>query len=362
MKRVLIFLVIVLISACSTTKPPMDPVLHVTPETGLVTARALPATSRIVNISINDFEADRDVASSIYLANSQVRSVEQRYLPYMLKQTLDRSGFWGAVRVLPSIDHGAELQVEGKILSSSGIALKLNIKVTDATGRVWLDRIYQDVSDDIDFVSEPNHFADPFQTLYNRIANDLQDLLTQLESEHHQQIVNTALIRYGQLLAEEAFSGYLREEEERVYLVGLPARDDPVFAGLLRVREAEYLFADSVDAHYESLFQRIGPTYAWWRYYSYELIRGNERLGQIDATRGASRGSWYAVERIYKTFKEAKMNQDALRELTDSFDRETAATTAEIAGRVIELKGSLDTQYEMWRKILSNMYRDEVGI
>ena len=65
------------------------------------------------------------------------------------------------------------------------------------------------------------------------------------------------------------------------------------------------------------------------------------------------------MERIYKTFKETKMNQDALRELSESFERETAATVAEVLGRVVELNGSLEQQYDTWRLILQAMYEAE---
>ena len=67
------------------------------------------------------------------------------------------------------------------------------------------------------------------------------------------------------------------------------------------------------------------------------------------------------MERVYKTFKDAKMNQDALRELTDSFDRETAPVVTEVAGRVVELSGSLQQQYALWRGILKDMYLEEIG-
>ena len=50
------------------------------------------------------------------------------------------------------------------------------------------------------------------------------------------------------------------------------------------------------------------------------------------------------------------MNQDALRELSESFGRETSAIRAEISGRVFELSGSLDQQYVAWRRILRSMY------
>ena len=56
------------------------------------------------------------------------------------------------------------------------------------------------------------------------------------------------------------------------------------------------------------------------------------------------------------------MNEDALRELTESFDRETAATLADVRGRVVRLEGTLDQQYAQWRRLLREMYQVETGV
>ena len=147
----------------------------------------------------------------------------------------------------------------------------------------------------------------------------------------------------------------------RVSLAGLPAANDPAFERIQRIRDSEYLFADSIDAHYESLQRQLGQTYAWWRYYSYELIMGNRRLETVDATRGATRGTYYSLNRVYETFRDSKMNEDALRELTDSFDRETEPTVTEIAGKVVQLHGTLDFQVDEWRRLLRQAWEQETG-
>lgn len=355
-------LTLVFLGSCASQPQTALPDLPLAEPISLVTAASGTSGRANLNVSIRIFDSDVAVASSVYQAAAQVRSVERRYLPFVLKSTLDRTRFWGAVRVMPRPDPSAEVLVEGRILESSGVELQLDVRVVDATGHVWIDQVYHDGADDIDYASDPNYVADPFQDIYNRIANDMHAVLAVIEDDEYEELLNIAMVRYGQTLSPDAFDRYVRREGERFVLSGLPAKDDPLLTGIQRVRDSEYLFADSVDAHYEGLYRTIGPTYAWWRYYGYELMMGNEKLEQIDATRGATRGSWYAMERIYKTFKEAKMNQDALRELTESFDRETAPISAEISGRLVELSGTLDAQYETWRRILGEMYRSELGL
>ena len=337
----------------SSVSDPVDVALVVFQDTQVQLAR--------LNLSIAVFDVKSEIESSIYSAKIQVSSVERRYLPFRLKETLDRAGFWGAVRVMPQADLNSEINVTGTVLFSDGVELRLQILAVDATGRVWLDRIYQDLTSDLDYSTDPSYQIDPFQDLYNRVSNDLSDSLGSYTKLDRDLLLNVAMLKYARELSPETFGRYLSEDMGVITLNGLPSEDDPLLQRVQRIRESEYLFADSVDQHYESLHKQIGPTYAWWRYYSYELIEGNRKLTKVDATRGATRGSWYAMERIYKTYKESKMNEDALRELTNSFDRETEPTVADLAGSVIRLTGTLDRQYEEWRRLLRELYRNETG-
>lgn len=308
-----------------------------------------------LGVSIRVFESALADPGLRDAASAEVRSVEHRYLPYVLKQTLDQSGFWGAVRVLPASDPGAEVSVRGKIIHSSGSHLSLQVTVVDSTMRTWFSREYHDAAHDLDYAADPNYLSDPFQDIFNQIANDMSSFLA--AGVAASEITSVAELRYGVALSPEVFNRFLSKSAEGFWqIAALPAESDPVLENIRRIRESEYLFADSVDAHYENLYRKLGPTYAWWRHYYYELKSGNERLGKIDPTRGASDGSWYAMERIYKTYKESKMNEDALRQLTASFDSETRPIVADISGRLVELEGTLEHQYRTWRRLLRAYY------
>ncbi len=359
--RVLPVLFLLLLTACSSSTPERreSPALPSSVEAQLKVAAEPPVLS--LNVGITVFDIQEPVENSLQGALKQVRSVEQRYVPYELKKTLDRSGYWGAVRVMPREDLSAEMNISGSVLESDGVVLKLAIKAIDASGRVWLDEIYEDAATDDDYSKDPDYNKDPFQGLYNRIANDLSRALEPMSEADLQSILDIATVVYGRALSEEAFGRYLIETEEGLVLAGLPAANDPAFERIQRIRDSEYLFADSIDAHYESLQRQLGQTYAWWRHYSYELIMGNRRLETVDATRGATRGTYYSLNRVYKTFRDSKMNEDALRELTDSFDRETEPTVTEIAGKVVQLHGTLDFQVDEWRRLLRQAWEQETG-
>ena len=65
-----------------------------------------------------------------------VRKSEARYLPIHLRNTLQSTGQWGAVRVVPGGAEWAELLVTGTIEKSNGKDLEVRIMARDAAGVV----------------------------------------------------------------------------------------------------------------------------------------------------------------------------------------------------------------------------------
>ena len=72
-----------------------------------------------------------------------VRESEARYIPYHLKSTLEQTGNWGAVRVIPRRVSAGDVVVSGEILLSTGKALVVRVRVVDSTGRVWREKKYK---------------------------------------------------------------------------------------------------------------------------------------------------------------------------------------------------------------------------
>ena len=60
-------------------------------------------------------------------------------------------------------------------------------------------------------------------------------------------------------------------------------------------------------------------------------------------------------------YKQAEIHEQALAELTQSLGMEIEPNVLEIEGQSIELKGSADTQYGEWRRILREIYAADQG-
>ncbi len=293
----------------------------------------------------------------------RIREVEARYLPVVLREALVASNIWGVVRVLPDDDKTLELRVTGEIIHSDGIDLVIRIKAQDATGRVWLDRTYHDTTTQADYPALS--VTDPYQDIYHRIANDLGQLKSQLTGREIANIRDIALLRYAASLSPEAFGEFLTIQAQGEYVLRrLPAQDDPMMVRVKRIRNQEYLFIDTVNEQYGTLYEDMEPTYYLWRQYGREQVIFKQDYQQRAASRSSygSRGSFIAMQQIYNAFRKSKELDQGLAETAAEFNSEVAPTVLEVDGTVFRLSGGLDAQYAQWREILRSIFTLETGL
>merc|ERR1711879_409674 len=93
---------------------------------------------KLLNVSIQVFDPgvipeDADASEGL---SQGIRDAEARFIPVHLKYSLQRTGYWGAVRVVPGDENGAEVLVKGKIEYSDGESVAISVDVVDATGRL----------------------------------------------------------------------------------------------------------------------------------------------------------------------------------------------------------------------------------
>jgi hypothetical protein len=293
----------------------------------------------------------------------EIRKAEAKYMPVMLREALVQSEDWGVVRVLPEPLDSAELLVTGKIMRSDGERLELQIEARDATGLQWLNKRYTGTTTPGDYpVKAP---ADPYADVYAQIAGDLLAVRQQKTAGELAQIRQVALLRYAAALAPDAFSAYLSSTPEGRYsLLRLPADDDPMLARVMRIREQEYLFIDTVDEQYATLSEQMAPTYNLWRQFDAEQAQyRDEYQAKVSSReRQGRRGSFAALEQTYNAYKWSKIHEQDLDELAVGFNNEVTPTVMEASGRVFKLSGSLDSQYTEWREILQRIFALETGV
>ena len=319
--------------------------------------------------------------------SEEVRKAESRYLAYHLKETLEQTGNWGVVRVIPAPSSYQPLLVQGTILASDGENLALRVEASDAAGGVWLRKDYSDSASKYAYQSVRE---DPFQDLYNQIADDLIKAHQSRNASTLTNIQRVAQLKFAQDLSPESVANYLQTDRKgRSSVTQLPAANDAVMARIDRLRQQENLFVDTMDDYYLNFYRNVKPSYDEWRYATYDeavrlrqmqkqarnrllagaaLIAGGIYAGSKSETwagdaaaTGAVIGGIGAVKSGMDRYKQAEIHEQALAELTQSLGMEIEPNVLEIEGQSIELKGSVDTQYSEWRRILKDIYAADQG-
>ena len=321
----------------------------------------------------------------------EVRKAESRYIPLVIRDTLEDTGQWGQVRVLPGDGTGMEVFVDGRILESTGRELRLQLVVSDATGRAWFNKVYEGEADTRAYKDGLSKPRDPFENLYNTFANDLLTARRALTREQRVDLRRVAELRFAADLAPYAFGSYLAKDRKGLYsAVRLPAEDDPVVQRMDRVRERDYALVDTLNEHYASFGGSMAEPYTQWRKANYEELEAEAQAKREALTRqvlgavaivggimageatGSSAGSaaataaviggMYAFKSGLDRRAEIKIHTESLKQLGDSFQSEVQPLVVDVEGRTLELKGSAEQQYAEWRQLLRELYENETGL
>ena len=130
-------------------------------------------------------------------AAAEIRRAEARFIPIHLRNTLETTGYWGAVRVVPHGVEGAEILVRGAVLRSDADTLALRVTAEDARGRIWLSSVYEARSDLSDPAGSAGTAEELYQPLYNAIANDLARYRAQLAADEITKVRRLAELRFA---------------------------------------------------------------------------------------------------------------------------------------------------------------------
>ena len=313
---------------------------------------------------------------------SAVRKSEARYIPIHLRNTLQSTGQWGAVRVVPGGAAWAELLVTGAIEKSNGKDLVARISARDATGRVWVDRQYKQRADTTAYAKDrPVDGRDPFQALYNRIANELVRAREKRKPQELAEVREVARLRFAASMAPDPYAAYLATGKKgRTRVERLPAADDPMIVRISAIRDRDHMFVDTLNEYYADFYARLDKPYDDWRAYSYteqvaldsinrastlkKILGGIAVLGGIlmdprDDPAGVKDililGGIAAVQSGFEDGKEGGIHKAALTELADSFEGEVTPLLVDVDGKVVQLTGSAEAQFTKWRQLLQEI-------
>lgn len=344
-----------------------------------------------VGVAIFDPGLDEVRKSEEELTNGQIRVAESRYAPYLLSETLQRSGNWGIVRVMPNDESPMDVLVHGTILSSNGEQMAIRVEVSDSTGRQWYTKEYEEQISQFSYDPSQRQQNDPFQVIYNNIANDLLAYRQRnLKAAQITEIRTVSEMLFAQRFSPDVFDQYLtRDRNGKLEITALPADNDPVLERIRDIRERDFMFIDTVQDYYATYVRQMRLPYDSWREQSYiatieldklkdsarrRFIAGTAVVlgGLAAATQGGNYATQtggavgvgagaYLIKSGFDKQAEARIHTEALEELGQSLENEVAPNVINLDNRSITLSGSVEEQYAQWREVLADLYAAEVG-
>lgn len=319
----------------------------------------------------------------------EIRAAEARFIPYQLVETLQHTGNWGVVRVIPDRLSEMDVWVDGEILKSDGENLWLRVTVEDSTGKRWFSKKYTEVAGKYSYDDSTSQGREPFQKLYNQVANDMLAYRSLLKAGEIRTIRTVAELKFARDFSPELFHDYLALDEKGRYAIKrLPAAGDPAMQQLRQVRERDYIFVDTLQQYYASFVNRMEAPYTEWReafFLESQALKevkseANTRLiggalavlagilAQGVDSRTANTAGWVgigagaaAIQSGLQKREEAKIHVEALEEISASLDSEIQPHSIELEDRTVKLEGTVKEQYGQWRRILKEIHATETG-
>jgi hypothetical protein len=373
-----------LLSGCATYQANVGP-------TPIMRAQEEIPEDQLMDVGIYTFESEEisEKEAEDEGTSNEIRKAEGHFIPYHLKNTLHQSSHWGAVRVIPAETDSIDLYVKGKILESNGEHLTLEIEVVDATGRRWFTKEYKKEASQISYAGNRPGEKDAYQDLYNLIANDMANFKKKLTPDDIKKIRTTAKLKFAEEFAPDAFEGYLEKgKKNKTRIKRLPTDDDPMMARLLKIREREYMYVDTLNEQYDAFYNEMWPSYENWRQLNMTERKAMREIKRRALTRqligalliagaiaaGASNSSSTTAIQTgmilagtqviisgFNVSKEAEIHEAAIQELSESFGGEMKPVVMEFEGKQYELTGSAEEQFKQWRELLRKIYFAETG-
>ena len=324
----------------------------------------------------------------------EIREAEARFIPVHLKYTLQRTGYWGTVRMVPGEDISAEVLVRGKIEHSDGESTVITIEAIDSRNVLWFRKTYAETALPAEHLTIEPEKEDTFQDLFNTIANDLAAYRNRLSPKDIQEIQRVAELGFGREMAPDVYGQYLSPDKKgRLRIVHLPSANDPMLSRVRNIRARDDMLLDTINDYYDAYYIDLWEPYSNWRKFRSEEVAAMREIEKSATTRkvlgvaaivgaivlGANSnedtrirtstlqevmiaGGAYSIYSGMQKSKEVTMNKEVIEELGVSFSSEAEPLVIEVEGETIRLTGSAEQQYGEWRQLLKQIYARETGL
>ena len=325
----------------------------------------------------------------------ELRRAEANRFAYKLKEKLETTGQFGAIRVAPDKTATGDLYVLGRIEESNGEEVEIKIEVIDISGKEWLDEVFHYEVVENFHKDLRNDGKDAYDPLFEEAAAEIVNKLSDHDFKEIEELHYLADIRFGTNFSENTFMRYMTVDGGEFTLVGKPSDDDPMLQRVRAIRVRDQLFVDGLQDNYASFSEQMNDSYLMWQEQSLIEMQAERKAmrqaigqalggvlfiglgvlaaiagGNSDAVGSSSAGATGAIlggmagvsliSESFKTSDEAKMHRESLNELGQSVDMELAPQVIAFEKESVVLVGDAREQFMQWRAFLQKIYLEEM--
>ena len=318
----------------------------------------------------------------------EVRYAESIYFSNQLAKIMEKSGAWGAIRVIPKTDVVMDVYLTGTIMQSDGETLDIEVRVFDSSGREWLTRRHQQVVGKYTYDRRLKISSDPYQNLFTTIANDVLEVREKMSTEDAIRLRQISALRFARDFSPEAFDDYISESKKGILTIErLPAENDSILQRVEKIRERDYLYVDTMQDYYDTFSRQMHVPYQEFRRVSYDSVvkarqlkkRGNRQMiagvaaiiagiygrtnasswTQLDGSAATAAAGGYVLKQGLDNKQKAAEQTERLAEMGSSLEAVIAPQVIALEDRTITLTGTVNAQYDQWRELLYQIYEQE---
>ena len=318
----------------------------------------------------------------------ELRRAESKHFAVRMRDALEETKAFSAVRVVPDQSATGDIYILGKIEKSTGEDIEIRISVVSIDGKVWLNRKFSHRVKESFFNDLRNAGKNAYDPVFEQAAAEIAAIFSGQKDQYVDELNRLTEVRFGYSFLEERFAPFLKFQGDSVGLVSAPADSDPMFERIRKIRIRDQLFIDRLQQHFNAFSGNFLSSYAEWQKAAFDETKArreaknkarlNAVLGVLALAVGVAaasnssdpnEASVYAtvgvlggvalLSKAYATNQEAKFHHETLMELGHSIDLEVAPQVVEFEKETVKLTGGAREQFNQWRRFLKQIYTEE---
>jgi hypothetical protein len=325
----------------------------------------------------------------------ELRRAEANRFAHKLKEELEKTSQFGAIRVTPDKTATGDLYILGRIEESNGQEVAIEIEVIDISGKKWLAESFEHEVSPAFHRNQRNAGMDPYDPLFAEAATAIVAELSKHSLQELEDLHYLADLRFGANFSASTFMQYMKADDGKFTLVSKPSDEDPMLQRVRAIRVRDQLFVDSLQDNYAGFSQQMNESYLMWQEQSLletqaERAARRKSIGQAvggvlliglavlsavagaksNSSGGSAAGATGAIiggvagasliSGSFKTSEETKVHREALNELGQSIDMSLAPQVIAFEKESVELTGDAREQFMQWRTFLQKIYAEEM--